>query len=121
MDSILVPYFCIIVLVILRLNEGVSFGGKGWHYFGSYHGEGWSFFSSFPWFPLSFTSRGVGISVYSVLLLCTGVLIFSPFICFEARRFFFGVWPVEFIFCDLLLFIVVLGTFDLVGSGYLGT
>lgn len=95
--------------------------------FGSCYGERWSsvFFFLGLFFCLSFTVRGVlfyGISVYSV--------VYQFFFCFflfflpsEARRHFFlecGRWDslgsgeknFYLIFFGLLLFIVVLGTFD---------
>lgn len=89
--------------------------------------DGPFFHLSLGCFPLSFTLRGVGISVYLVLFVYRFPFFFFYFFVFAASRgqasffFFFGVWLVGFVFCGLLLFIVVLGTFDLVGSGYLGT
>lgn len=89
--SILVPYFRhIIILVILRLNEGFFFRWEVVALFGSCYSERWSsVFLGLVCFRLSLP-HGASCSVYSVLFfVCAGVLFSFVLLLSEARRRFF--------------------------------
>lgn len=99
--SILVPYFRhIIILVILRLNEGFFFRWEVVALFGSCYSERWSsVFLGLVCFRLSLP-HGASCSVYSVLFFCVPVCFFLLFCCFQRLgvvfSLSFGVRPVGF-------------------------